>query len=408
MRTGEVLIMADFGREEEQRLPSIFADSFIQFLAGLVFFIALLYRQEGLIYLLLLVMVMMYAARLWCRLSLSGIECRLRVDKLKVFPSEKVIMKAEVENSKFLPVWLRFVVPVEGLRPSFSDGELCGESGLLWKQKVTWEWELTALKRGCHELGPPYVKAGDLFGFYQRKKVFAPLQVVVFPRIISIKNFSSPLRDFLGTKSSKGPVEDPVYPVGTRDYRYGRPARHIHWKSSARHNRLQEKIFEPTAWRKILLAVDVAHFARLGLKENFERALEVAASVAVWLEQEGGAMGIVCSGALAGGRPAIVPLSRSSRQLSEVLEVLGRLQLKPAGTLQEMLQHGVNISWGTSALYFCPEIDDTVVRARAFFQERKLPLAFVVIGKKPGITEISGSQVFHLQQLSGEEGAAYE
>ena len=49
MRTGEVLIMADFGREEEQRLPNIFADSFTQFLAGLVFFIALLYRQEGLI-----------------------------------------------------------------------------------------------------------------------------------------------------------------------------------------------------------------------------------------------------------------------------------------------------------------------------------------------------------------------
>lgn len=403
-----MLIMEDPVQGEGQKLPSIFADSFIQFLIGLILFIALLYRQEGLIYLLLLVLAVMYGARLWCRLSLSGIECRLRVDKQKVFPSEKVIMKAEVENSKFLPVWLRFGVPVEGLRPTLSSGELCGESGLLWKQKVTWEWELTALKRGCHELGPPYVGAGDLFGFYQRKKVFDSLQVVVFPRLISIKKFPSPLRDFLGTKSAKGPVEDPVYPVGTRDYRYGRPSRHIHWKSSARHNRLQEKVFEPTAWRKILLAVDAAHFARLGLEENFERALEAAASAAVWLDQQGGAMGIVCSGSLAGGGPAVVPLSRSSRQLSAVLEVLGRLQLKPAGTLQEVLQHGVNISWGTSALYFCPEIDDTVISVQAFFRERKVPLAFVVTGNRPGTAEISGSQVFHLQQLSGEEGAAYE
>ena len=114
-----------------------------------------------------------------------------------------------------------------------------------------------------------------------------------------------------------------------------------------------------------MLAVDVAHFARLGLKENFERALEVAASVAVWLEQEGGAMGIVCSGALAGGRPAIVPLSRSSRQLSEVLEVLGRLQLKPAGTLQECCGMASNFPGGKCSL-LCPEIDDTAAGTRAF------------------------------------------
>ena len=406
--------MTDYLQLEEQRLPSIFADSFIQFLVGLVLFIALLYRQEGLIYLLLLVMAMMYGAKIWCRLSLSGIECRLKADQQKVFPSEKITMGAEVENSKFLPVWLRFGVPVKGLCPSaLADekpfgGELRGESGLLWKQKVTWEWELTALKRGCHELGPPYIGAGDLFGFYQRKKLFNPLQVVVFPRLIAIKDFPSPLRDFLGTKSAKGPVEDPVYPVGTRDYRYGRPARHIHWKSSARHNRLQEKIFEPTAGRKILLAVDVAHFARLGFEENFERALEAVASVAVWLDQQGGAMGIVCNGTLAGGGPAVVPLSRSSRQLSAVLEVLGRLQLKPAGALQDVLQYGVNLSWGTGALYFCPEIDDTAARTRAIFRERKVPLAFVATGKRPGITDLGGSRVFHLQQLCGEEGTAHD
>jgi uncharacterized protein (DUF58 family) len=407
MRAGEVLLMADSLREEEQRLSSVFADSFIQFLVGLALFIALLYRQEGVIYLLLLVMAMMFGAKFWCRLSLSGIECRLKADKQKVFPSEKITMTVEVKNCKFLPVWLRFGVPVEGLHPAVSyGGELSGESGLLWKQKVTWEWELTALRRGCHELGPPYVGAGDLFGFYQRKKLFEPLQVIVFPRLISVKNFPSPLRDFLGTKGARGPVEDPVYPVGTRDYRYGRPSRHIHWKSSARHNRLQEKVFEPTAWRKILLVVDVAHFARLASEENFERTLEAVASVAVWLDQQGGAMGIVCNGTLAGGGPAVVPLSKGARQLSAVLEALGRLQLKPAGTLQDMLQYGVNLPWGTSALYFCPEIDDTTAEMQAFFRERKIPLTFVITGKRPGNADLGGSQAVHLQQLCGEEGSA--
>ncbi len=402
--------MADLARGEEQRLPSIFADGFIQFLTFLALFMALLYRQKGVIYLLLLVLAMMYGAKIWCRLSLSGIECRLKADKQKVFPSEKITMRAEAENSKFLPVWLRFGIPLEGLRPfisageALSGGELFGESGLLWKQKVTWEWELTALRRGCHELGPPYVGAGDLFGFYQRKKSFNSLRIIVFPRLIPIKNFSSPLRDFLGTKGAGGPVEDPVSPIGTRDYRYGRPSRHIHWRSSARHNRLQEKIFEPTACRKILLAVDVAHFARLGLEEDFERALEAVASVAVRLDQQGDAMGLAVNGTLAGGGSAVVPLSRSSRQLSAILEVLGRLQLKPAGTLEDMLRQGVNLPWGTSALYFCPEIDDTAARMRAVFRERGIPPAFVVTGKRHGPADSGGSRVFHLRELCEEEG----
>ena len=101
MRAGEVLLMADSLREEEQRLPSVFADSFIQFLVGLALFIALLYRQEGVIYLLLLVMAMMFGAKLWCRLSLSGIECRLKADKQKVFPSEKITMTVEVKTASF-------------------------------------------------------------------------------------------------------------------------------------------------------------------------------------------------------------------------------------------------------------------------------------------------------------------
>ncbi|MBW1691959.1 MAG: DUF58 domain-containing protein, partial [Deltaproteobacteria bacterium] len=48
--------------------------------------------------------------------------------------------------------------------------------------------------------------------------------------------------------------------LGTRDYQNWRPARHIHWKASASHNRLQEKVFEPSEQEKVLLAVEVSQF----------------------------------------------------------------------------------------------------------------------------------------------------
>ena len=89
----------------------------------------------------------------------------------------------------------------------------------------------------------------------------------------------------------------------------------FHWKASARHNRLQEKVFESTHQEKILLVVDVGSFARHQAEEDFERALEVVASLAVRLDQQGHALGLIANGCLVGGGPAIVPVARNDQQL---------------------------------------------------------------------------------------------
>ncbi|MDO9534802.1 MAG: DUF58 domain-containing protein [Bacillota bacterium] len=394
-------------REEEKRLPSLFIDGLLQFITWLVLFMALLYNHQGLIYLTLLILVMVNGAKLWCRLSLTGISCRVTADKTKVFPLEKIALKAEVVNGKFLPVWLRFGAPVEGLLLFSSVGGVLSEgSGLLWKQRVTWKWELTAQKRGCHQVGPSYLAAGDLFGFFQRKKNFQSLEIIVFPRLIPLQEFSSPLQDFFGIKGAKGPVQDPIYPSATRDYQHGRPARYIHWKASARHNRLQEKVFEPTAQRKVLLVVDLQQFAETKADESFERSLEVVASLAVLLDQQRSAMGLVSNGSLAGGGPAVVPVSRSPGQLSAVLEILGRLQIKSSGTLEEILDHGISLSPGSSAICFCQKIDDRILNIREIFRCYKIPVSFVT-AQSSGIAEISGSKVINLSQLNGGEGVLY-
>jgi uncharacterized protein (DUF58 family) len=350
---------------------------------------------------------MVNGAKLWCRLSLTGISCRVRADKTKVFPLEKITLEAEVANGKFLPVWLRFGAPVEGLLLSSSaGGELSEGSGLLWKQRVTWEWELTAQKRGCYQVGPPYLAAGDLFGYFQRKKDFQSLQIVVFPRLIPLQNFSSPLQDFFGTKGAKGPVQDPIHPSATRDYQHGRPARYIHWKASARHNRLQEKVFEPTAQRKILLVVDLQQFAEDKAEQSFERSLEVVASLAVLLDEQRSAMGLVSNGSLTGGGSAVVPVSRSPGQLSAVLEILGRLQLKFSGTLEKMLDPGISLSPGSSAICFCHKIDDRIINIREIFRCHKIPVSFVSV-QPSGSADLSGGKVFNLAQLNGGEGVLY-
>ena len=74
---------------------------------GGLLFIALLYGQRDLAVLTLLVLGIAGGARLWTRMSLSGIRCHSTVDKQKVFPGEKLTLRISAENEKFLPIWLR-------------------------------------------------------------------------------------------------------------------------------------------------------------------------------------------------------------------------------------------------------------------------------------------------------------
>ena len=127
-------------------------------------------------------------------------------------------------------------------------------------------------------MGPPSLAVGDLFGFYTREiKTQASVDIIVYPRLVEIKPLSLPRRAFYGIPGARSPVEDPVYIYGTKDYQPGSPARRIHWKASARHNRIQEKLCEPTEQEKILILLDVGPFAEVRAEEAFERIIEAAA-----------------------------------------------------------------------------------------------------------------------------------
>ena len=364
---------------QESRLPTIFVVSLMQFLVGVLLFVALLHSQRDLAILALLVLSVMGGARLWSRVSLSGIKCYSVVDKEKVFPGEVLTLQISAENAKFLPVWLQVKVPVDGtLSPFSGDTTFTNESGLLWYQRARFHRDLVAQRRGIHRVGPPHVRVGDLFGFFPREREEqADLHVIVYPRLVPLKPVSLPRRDFFGVPGAKSPVQDPIYILGTRDYQHWRPARYIHWKASARHNRLQEKAFEPSEQEKALLVVDVGQFAENSAAEGFEHTLEAVASLAVQFDQRGYAVGFVTNGVVEGG-PTILPIARNPQQLSSILEVLARLQMKAKGDLAETLQRGLHLAWGVSCVHFSYEEDINTLATEGYFSYRKVPMVFVV------------------------------
>lgn len=343
-------------------------------LAAILLFIALLNRQRPLIVLSLLVLGTAGCATLWAKASRARLACRTAVDRRRLFPGETLALTLTAENRSFLPLALQVTAPIDGFRYSAGEPAAHGEAGLLWYQAVEFRWTLTASRRGVFRLGGHRCTTGDLFGFFGSTRTAGEaLEIVVYPRVVPTARFAAPRRDFFGIPGAESPVRDPVYILGTREYQPGRPAKHIHWKATARHHRLQEKLFEPTEQEKILLAVDVEGFARHGAGTEFERALEAAASIAVRLDREGCAVGLVANGAVDGGTSAVVPIGRHPRQLPTILEALARLDMKPTSPLLDAIRGGNHLPRGVSCLCISADGGGGTGSLLDYFAHRHVP-----------------------------------
>ena len=177
-------------------------------------------------------------------------------------------------------------------------------------------------------------------------------------------------------------MQDPIYILGTRDYQHWRPARHIHWKASARQNRLQEKVFEPSEQEKLLLAVEVSQFDKYNASESFERTLEMVGSLAAQSYQRGYALGLVTNGVVKGGS-SILSMGRGPQQLPSILEILARLKMRADGNLADTLCQNLELQWNVSCVYFSYEHDDVTLATAQYFSLRKIPLTSVVCASRP-------------------------
>lgn len=379
-----------------RRVSSLFITSIMMVAVGLFLFIGLLNHQHDLTILCILVFGIAITLKVWAKLAGKKIIYRLATDRYRAFPGEKFIFTATVENHKPLPVWLEVEAPVDGPLNAFAEPvPFTGQQTLLWYQRTRFQWQLTTLRRGIYEVGPIRTISGDLLGFFQNESINNErLQVVVYPRIVPLAPFNFPKREFFGIPGGESPVDDPVYILGTSDYHYGRPARYIHWKASARHQRLQEKVFDSSVQEKILFLIDVEGFAKTNAEESFEWGLEVIASLAMQFDRRGCAIGLLTNGVMKGSSSSVA-ISRSSQQVSTVLETLARLRLECREDFIDTIKVAGSVPWGTTCL--CLSLDeDTGSRIIVEYLKRwKTPVVMLTTetvsllrGNNPVVSEI--------------------
>lgn len=139
--------------------------------------------------------------------------------------------------------------------------------------------------RGPYLIGPARLRASDPFGLFLQTHT-APVftRLLVYPQAVELPALRVLGRGTLyhvgqETTSRAGQSEEFIR---LRDYRPGDPPAHIHWPSSARHDRLIIKRFQETVVTEATLFIDLSRVSRTGLGDqtSTEWIVRCAASMA--------------------------------------------------------------------------------------------------------------------------------
>jgi len=189
-------------------------------------------------------------------------------------------------------------------------------------------------QRGVFQLGPIFAESGDPFGlFRQRREIDGASTLVVYPVALPLVSFGRVDGDLTGGALQGERVPHTTTNVsGVREYLPGDTFNRIHWKSTARQQRLMVKEFEldPFADIWLILDLDQRIMAGSGVESVEEYAVTICASLAKYFLDENRAVGFAAQGL------HLAP-DRGTRQLLKIYEVLAFVRPVGNTSLEELL-----------------------------------------------------------------------
>jgi uncharacterized protein (DUF58 family) len=381
---------------------------------GLVVLVSGAMRHNLLLLVGLLLALIGGAAHLWARYCLAGVSYRRRFAKMRLFYGEETDLIIEIVNAKPMPLaWLvaidDFPSQIELLIGALyisgrARRRLCvNRLSLRWYERVQRHYRLRGVQRGIWEFGPVQLSSGDIFGFSVKRALLEEKQsIVVYPKIVPIHVLGLPtLHPFGDFNTPRRVMEDPLRPVGAREYAPGDSFRHIDWKATARRHTLQTKLFEPSASRPlaVFLNTRTTEFANEGIdREILELAVVTAASIAHWAWQGSHPVGLYVNSAVrsSGKRIQIQP-KNDPYQLNQILEALARMEDDWPWTLSALLEAEANrLRYGTSIVVITSLLDDRLLKILIDLRQKEYGVTLVTLGGSVLNKSVSGVRHYHI------------
>jgi uncharacterized protein (DUF58 family) len=293
-------------------------------------------------------------AMTWSRLALVGLAYERRWSAQRAFVGDDLEVTFTLRNPKALPLpWLEVselvadrLVPA-GMRlvPAARQGSLYYRhtTSLSWYERVSWRQRFSCTARGYFQMGPAILRSSDVFGFFPRQVEYAARDsIVVMPRLVDLGGVSLPARRPFGDARQGSPIfEDQSRIAGLRDYQAGDALKRIDWKATARHDRLQSRLYEPAATTALIVALNVDTFSHSWEGYDpllLERAVSVAASMATLADTQRIATGLITNCSYPGAdRPMVVSPGRDPAQLARIFSALAMVSSFTIVALDELL-----------------------------------------------------------------------
>lgn len=286
---------------------------------------------------------------IWTAISLHGIEIRRssRVHRQQV--GQIFEERFEIINqSRLGRLWLE--IRDQSDVPANRGSKVVANIGS--RQYRSYYSRTLLTQRGAFTLGPTVISSGDPFGLFAKQTSFrSEKSLVVLPYIVNLQNFPSPPGRLPGGRAlRRKSLEVTPYAAGVREYAPGDPLSRIHWRTTARKDKLMVKEFEQDPQADVWILLDALQGVHLSLPydpltdqkqeqfwvlphridiplppDTFEYSVSAAASIANFYIHEGRSVGFASDG----HHLNIIPAERGERQLGKILETCAFI--KPAG-----------------------------------------------------------------------------
>lgn len=328
-------------------------------------------------YLSYLVLFVGTATWIVSRQTLDGLSVKRQVGQAYAHLGDTLELRYDLENAhRFGKLWLE--VYEESNWPEPLPGRVLSIAG---GRSRKWKVLVRALRRGRFHLGPIILRSGDPFGFFSTElHVDAPALVLVYPKVVPLPYWQLPGSMLEGSVlTGRRSLQATSMVMGIREYLPGDAYNRIHWRSSARHRRLQVKEFELDKTADLWIYLDLERHWHRGEGETstVERAVTVTASVVAKALGEHRSVGLVTSGI----RADVLQPDRGTKQLGKLMQYLAEVDVQGSLSIAAALVETFpRLRRGSSCLILTPSLDRGWVRPASTLREAAISTQAVVIG----------------------------
>jgi uncharacterized protein (DUF58 family) len=272
---------------------------------------------------------------------------------------------------------------------------------------LTRRYPLQCQKRGVFIFGPAAISSGDPFGFFRTKTVNEKTdRLLVYPKILPLEDIGIPSRHPFGDLRVKRHLfEDPVQVMTTREYVNGDPLKYIHWKSTARLQSLQSRVFEHTTTIDMALFVDTrttadTNYWSIISPDFLETSILAAAAISNHSFKEGYKVGLYANEFYFQSEHLMkLPPSNNTDQFRSILEGLAQIQGIPALTIDKLLiREGRQLPWETTIVIITAVPTLELITALKRFKRAGRRVALVLVGPASAPGNLEGIQVYRVSE----------